>query len=189
MPPKVKFSKEHIIDIAFAYVRKNGWAGLTVRYLAKQLNASTMPIYSCFASMRHLEEEIVKKAMHLFFEYITKPRSDDLWIDHAVGYVLFAKEETHLFRAVFDEDHGPIRKRYDAKIWKQLGDYLVSYPPFKDLSESQIYALRRGRWVLIHGLAGLVNTAQLSISDEHEIRQTVETASNVLLSGVKANLK
>lgn len=187
MPPKTKFKKEKIIDIAFEYVRQNGWNGLTVRYLAEKLNSSTMPIYSCFKSMRHLENEVVKRAMDLCFEYLKTPRTGDMWIDHGVGYVLFARNEKFLFRAIFDEEHVAIRIRYDQLIWEELGKGLATYPPFKELSDSQLLGLRRGRWVMMHGLASLINTAQISMTNEHEIRLTVETVSKVLLSGIKEN--
>ena len=187
MPPKVKFKKEEIVDIAFEYVRQNGWKGLTARYLSEQLNASTMPVYSCFKSMAHLEEEVVKKAMELFLEYITAPRTDDIWIDHGVGYVMFALEEKHLFRSVFDEAHDPLRQKYSTLIWERTGKDLSTYPPFKKLSDNQIAHLRRGRWVLIHGMASLVSNGALPIDNSTKIPDMVKMASKVLFSGVEAN--
>ncbi len=189
MPPKIKFKREEIIDIAFEYVRQNGWKGLTARYVSEQLHSSTMPVYSCFKSMGHLEEEVVKKAMELFLEYITTPRTDDIWIDHGVGYVMFAREEKYLFRSIFDEVHDPLRKKYSKLIWKRTGKDLASYPPFKELSDNQTTHLRRGRWVLMHGMAALVNNGALPVDGVETIPGMVKMASNVLLSGVKENFE
>jgi len=189
MPPKTRFTKTEIIAIAFDYVRQCGWTGLTARYIADQLNASTMPIYSCFKSMRHLENEVVKKAMDLCFEYLTTPRTGDVWMDSGVGYILFALNEKILFRAVFDETHAPLRKQYDASIWQELSKGLSKYPQFKTLSDTQLLQLRRARWVLLHGLASLINTAQVSMNTEAEIRSAVETASMVLFSGIKEQIQ
>jgi len=189
MPPKVRYKKETIIDIAFEYVRKNGWTGLTARYISEKLNSSTMPIYSCFKSMRQLEDEVVKRAMDLCMEYLKTPRSGDIWIDNGVGYVLFACKEKYLFRAAFDEEHAILRKKYDQLMWEQIGKGLVDYPLFKDLSDTQLYELRRGRWVLLHGLATLINTAQIAMNDDDDIHSAVVTASRVLLSGVKKNFR
>ncbi|MCP3899295.1 MAG: TetR/AcrR family transcriptional regulator [Desulfobacteraceae bacterium] len=189
MPPKTKFKRETIIDIAFDYVRNNGWSGLTARYLSEQLNSSTMPIYSCFKSMAHLEDEVVKKAMELFYEYITTPRSKDIWTDHGVGYILFAVQENYLFRAVFDKTHDHLRQKYSGLIWERTGKDLSLYPLFKELSDNQIDHLRKGRWVLVHGMASLISTGALPIADQKEIPNLVKTASKVLFSGVKANFE
>ncbi|MCP4719618.1 MAG: WHG domain-containing protein [Desulfobacteraceae bacterium] len=189
MPPKIKFKKDKIIDIAFEYVRQNGWKGLTARYLSEQLNSSTMPVYSCFKSMAHLEEEVVKKAMELFLEYITTPKTEDIWIDHGVGYVMFALEEKFLFRSVFDEAHNHLRQKYSGIIWERTGLDLSSYPPFKKLTDNQTDHLRKGRWVMMHGMASLVNNGGLPIDDVKKIPDIVKTASKVLFSGIKANFE
>ena len=187
MPPKTKFKKKDIVKIAFEYVRENGWKGLTARYLSEQLNSSTMPIYSCFKSMALLEEAVVKEAMELYLEYITTPVSGDVWIDHGVGYVMFALKEKHLFRSIFDEAHDPLRAKYSSITWERTGRDLSTYDRFKELSENQVMHLRRGRWVIMHGLASLVNTGAIPVTDVDEIVKLVETASNVLFSGVKDN--
>ena len=189
MPPKPRFKKEKIVDIAFAYVRANGWPGLTARYLSEKLGSSTMPIYSSFESMKHLEEEVVKRAMELCFEYITTPRTGDPWVDHGTGYALFALKEKHLFRAIFDEEHVPLREKYSRMIWENLGEVLASYPRFHDLSETQMHQLRRARWVLMHGMASLINTGAVPVEDEEQIPRWVEMGSRVLLSGIQANVE
>ncbi|MCP4023536.1 MAG: TetR/AcrR family transcriptional regulator [Desulfobacteraceae bacterium] len=189
MPPKIKFKQDEIIDIAFDYVRQNGWKGLTARYLSQKLNSSTMPIYSCFKSMAHLEEEVVKKAMEHFLQYITARRTGDVWIDHGVGYVLFALQEKYLFRSIFDEAHDHLRQKYSGLIWERTGQDLSVYLPFKELTDNQVVHIRKGRWVLIHGMASLVNTGALPISDISEIPDLVQAGSKVLLSGVKANFE
>lgn len=187
MPPKVKFKKEDIVKIAFEYVRENGWKGLTARYLSEQLNSSTMPIYSCFKSMALLEEEVVKEAMELYLEYLTTPVSGDVWIDHGVGYVMFALKEKYLFRSIFDEAHDPLRSKYSSITWERTGRDLAAYVRFEDLSDNQVMHLRRGRWVMMHGIATLVNTGAIPVSGVDAIVEMVKTASNVLFSGVKDN--
>ncbi len=189
MPSKTKFKREEIIEIAFEYVRQNGWKNLTAKYLSKKLNSSTMPIYSCFKSMAHLEEEVVRKAMELFYEYITTPRTDDIWIDHGVGYILFAIEENYLFTAIFDKIHDHLRQKYSVSIWERTGLDLSTYPLFKELSNNQISHLRMGRWVLVHGMASLVNSGAFPIDDVKKIPDIVKTASKVLFSGVRANFE
>ena len=58
MPPKFKFDKEEIVQTAVEVVRQHGWNGLSARSIAKELNASTKPIYGYFKSMVVLEEAV-----------------------------------------------------------------------------------------------------------------------------------
>jgi AcrR family transcriptional regulator len=116
MPPKFKFTKEEMVDAAFKIVRRKGWGALSTRSLAGQLGSSSRPIYSFFHSITELEEEIVRKAVDLLYKYMVRKRTGDPWIDHGIGYVMFAHKEKHLFRAVNDENHIAFFKKYGDVI-------------------------------------------------------------------------
>jgi len=62
MPPKSKYTLHDIVDAAFSVARREGMEKLTARTIAAELNASTMPIYSCGKSMAEMELEVGKKA-------------------------------------------------------------------------------------------------------------------------------
>jgi AcrR family transcriptional regulator len=157
VPPKSKFNREDIVQIAFDAVRKHGWAGLSARYIANELNSSTMPIYSYFESMRDLEEEVVRKAYELILGYAKKRYTGDLWLDGGIGYVLFARKEKQLFRALMDEKYVALRGKYSAKAFEMAGHMLADYPAFQGLSKEQILDIRRKRMIFAYGLASYVN--------------------------------
>ena len=177
MAPKPKLRKGDIVNIAFDHVRQHGWEGLTARYLAEKLNSSTKPIYFHFGSMKEIEEMVVKKAMDLILEYMTVPRTDDPWMDQAVGVVMFAVEEKYLFRSIFDEKHVGVRKKYSACVWRAGEEGLVGYPPFKGLSGSQVEMIRRARWIFTHGLASLLNISNWPLENETHLSQMIERIS------------
>ena len=127
MPPKFKFSREEIIEAALTIVRQGGWPALTTRSLAGALDASARPIYSFFGSMAEVEEEVVKKTVDLLYRRMLRKETGDPWYDHGIGYVLFAKEEKALFRAVNDERHIALFKRYGDRIWETLTAALSDY--------------------------------------------------------------
>ena len=70
MPPKVKITKENIIDTAVDLVRKK--EPLNARTLATALNCSTQPLFSNFASMEELRLAVLEKANVLYEECITR---------------------------------------------------------------------------------------------------------------------
>ncbi len=185
MPPKPKFSREEIIDIAFEFVRENGWEGLSARYIAKQLNSSTMPIYSIFGSMQEIEKEIVRKALDLFYEHCVLEKTGDPWEDSGIGYIQFAKKEKHLFRSINDEKHAPMRREIGLEYWSTLAESLSDYGPFKGLSREQVENIRIARWFLVHGMASLVNTASTTFQSEEEFTKAIQLCSRALITGFK----
>ena len=185
MPPKPKLIKADIIDFAFNHVRAHGWEGLTARYLAENLQTSTKPIYFHFKSMFDLEDAVVERAMERILAYATEPRTGDPWIDSAVGVVMFAIEEKHLWRCINDEKHVPLRRKYGVHVWQTLGEALADYPPFQDLTQNQIEMIRRARWIFIHGLAGLLNNAEWPFSGYEQLVYTVKRISEAFYNEFK----
>ena len=190
MPPKVKFEKASIVNAAFEIVRKNGWQGLSARSIAEELKSSTRPIYSHLKSMNSLEEEVVKKAMELLEEYIRTPRTGDRWLDQGYGYVLFAKREKYLFKAIFDEKHNHFYKRFSAEIFTKLGEDLSDDPDFKVLSEEHQTNMRKVRWVYVHGLASLLaNSFEFDeYKTEEELAHLIKIVDTLIYKGVIAIL-
>jgi AcrR family transcriptional regulator len=181
----MKFDPDGIVNVAFEHVRKNGWQELSARYIASKVGSSVSPIYKHFKSMQGLEKAVVKKALQLFHEYLTTERSGDKWIDHGIGYVMFAKEESHLFQALFNKNYADLRKPYDRDIWLSLQEDLSDYEPFNTLSKGQIGVIRRGFWVFVHGLASLITSASLPMDDEKAIVYSVTKGSEIFLRGIK----
>ncbi|MFC1505169.1 TetR/AcrR family transcriptional regulator [Thermodesulfobacteriota bacterium] len=169
MPPKQRFTPDDIIEAAFNVVRKNGWEGLSARAIAKELDCSTGPIYSYLESMKNLEEEVVKKAMALIYSYLSTPRTGDPWLDQALGHVLFAVREKHLFRGVYDEKYLPLTRNVSPKVWSDLREQLDGYELFQGLSEEQISLIRMARWFFGHGLSHLANVNWFTVDEENNI--------------------
>ncbi len=197
MAAKNKFDREDIIEIAFAYVRENGWEGLSARYLAQRMNSSTMPIYSSIGSMANLEEEVVKKALALFNTYLTAETTGDKWLDHAIGYVRFAVEEKMLFRCINDEKHTGLQRKNAREMWVSFGDALSDDPRFQEMSRPEMDRIRVMRWFFIHGFSTLVNNGWFTTeSVDGQIRlkemdarldDLIRMANQALYEGLKAN--
>ena len=70
MPPKVKITKENIVNAALNIVRKDGAAALNARSLAAAIGCSTQPLFSNFSSMEELDAEVIKTAYELYIGFI-----------------------------------------------------------------------------------------------------------------------
>ena len=60
MPPKVKVTKEEIINTAVDIVRNSGAQAVNARTVASALNCSTQPVFSNFATMEELRLAVIE---------------------------------------------------------------------------------------------------------------------------------
>jgi AcrR family transcriptional regulator len=196
MPPRQKFSHADVIEAAFQIVRRHGWEGLSARAIAKALNSSTRPVYDYFKSMKNIEIEVVKKALATFVEYIGRERTGDRWLDQALGYVLFASSEKHLFRCINDEAHIHYQKEFARKHWEALGEQLSNDERFKDLPEEAMHRIRAVRWFLVHGISFLacngwnqVPAGETSAESEKllgmSLKELLDQANSAIYEGFK----
>ena len=158
MPPRQRFSHQDVIEAAYRVVRQQGWEGFSARTIANELKSSTRPIYDYFDSMENIEAAVVDKALAYFVEFLSRERTGDKWLDQALGYVLFASEEKHLFRCINDEKHTPAQKQFARQHWIKLGEKLEDDERFAEMPHDTRQKIRAARWMFIHGLACLVSS-------------------------------
>lgn len=189
MPPKFKFKKEKIVQTAFEIVREHGWKDLSARSIAKKLDSSSKPIYGYFKSMAELEEEVVKKAVDLLYEYMIRKRTDDPWHDHGIGYALFGFEEKKLFLAANDDAHIVQYRDCGQQVWDRCTASLSGYLPFHGLTEEQIFKVQFHRWLMAHGLAFQAAIQPPGLYNENNITELMQDGSEALLDGLKRQFK
>ena len=68
MPPKIKITKDDIINTTLEIVRRDGADAINARTIAANLGCSTQPIFSNFASMDELRLEVSKKAFDIYWD-------------------------------------------------------------------------------------------------------------------------
>jgi AcrR family transcriptional regulator len=186
---KAQFSRDEILETAFEMVREGGWDGLSVPMLAKQINSSTMPIYSHFKNVKELEDAIYLKALDLLGEWMSIEETGDKWLDHGIGYLRFASDEVHLFRCLFDGRNAELQHA-SLKKWNQLMlAQLTDYPLFNGLSEEQISVIRYARFMLIHGMASGINHGWHSKKSDEEKVRFLRKTTKALYDGLKAQFE
>jgi AcrR family transcriptional regulator len=186
---KAQFSREEIVETAFEMVRDNGWKGLSVPAVAKEINSSTMPIYSHFKNVGELEDAVYLKALDYLTNCMTAERSGDKWLDHAIGYTRFAAEEVQLFRCLFD-GRNPELQNTSLKKWaKFLAEQLSNYPLFAGLNMEQIHTIRYARFMLIHGIASSINNGWHSPKSDEELENFLRKTNQALHDGLRAQFE
>ena len=166
MPPKVKVTREDIINTAVDIVRKSGCETLNARNLAAVLNCSTQPVFSNFATMDELRFAVVDKANEICTEYINREIESGEYPAYkasGMAYIRFAKEEKELFKLLY------MRNRTDEVIPEtdplsiQMESYVQSYTGL-DIMDARLFHLEM--WAYVHGIATMLATSYIDLDWE-----------------------
>jgi AcrR family transcriptional regulator len=180
---KPKFTKEMIIEAGLQQLRNCGWEGMTPKLVAKRLGASTMPIFSHFATMDDLKEAILDQAWAMLLEYCSRCYTSDIWVDQSVGYILFARDYGLLFNCMHYGSPEKIKKRR-YKFWVALSQPLEDLAYFTDMKSEHIGWVRHIRSLLTHGIAISISTGIANFWENDDvIKQVVALCSEVLCEG------
>ena len=102
MPPRVKFTKEEIVEAALRVTREGGIDSLTARSLAAELGASTRPMFTYFETVDELKHEAHEAAKGIYKTYIERGLAEPVpFLGVGQNTIRFAREEPELFRLLF----------------------------------------------------------------------------------------
>jgi AcrR family transcriptional regulator len=169
------YSREQIIEAAFELVREKGWPAVTTRAIAKKMGSSTMPIYSHVRSLDELEKEIRLKARALLKEFQQRSYTEQVLLNLALGYIVFARDEKMLFRFLYLdkpdsydlEDEASMKDSFLA----EFGEESEEGKELAGMKKSGQEAVVKYTWIFTHGLAMLVNSGAFgSVSDQVILR-------------------
>ena len=165
MPPKVKITKQDIIQTALELLRKNGETSLNARSIAAELNCSTQPIFSNFRSMEELQESAKKAAYELYLSFLENEILDGKYPQYkalGMAYIRFAKEEKELFKLLFMCDR-------EGKEVAPTEDFNISVDMIMQangLSKEKAKLMHLEMWTAVHGIATMCATSFLSLDTE-----------------------
>jgi AcrR family transcriptional regulator len=186
MPPQNIFTREMFIEAAFKVARAKGIEKLSARSLAHELHCSTMPIYSYLKSMKKLKEDLEKKSVDLLLSYQTTRRTDSPFLDMGLGYVLFARNEKHLFRFLFlssekDSRHNRGNKNLRQLVMSNLLPGMKDDPVLEGLDAAQAEMILLKMWIFTHGIAFLANSNALPNDDEKYIEELIHDTGRAVI--------
>ncbi|TCZ73231.1 TetR/AcrR family transcriptional regulator [Paenibacillus albiflavus] len=123
MPPKAVISKEKVLNVAFEIVRGQGIEVLSARSIAQRLKCSTQPIYSMYASMEELKDDVYNRAIDFALARMKQHCNEKnaAAMNLAIGCLLFAQEEKGLFQALYLSDY---RKQFLERNTDKLNEEL-----------------------------------------------------------------
>jgi len=174
MAPKVKVTKENIIEAAIGITRKSGADSVNARSIAASLGCSTQPIFSNFTSMEELDEETVGAAYGLYLNFIKAELESGRYPPYkafGMAYIRFAREEKELFKLLFmrdrtDEDLSPARD-FEESVDMIMKSNHVSYDVAK--------LMHLEMWATVHGIGVMLATSFFPLDEELISRMLSDT--------------
>ena len=166
MPPKLKTTRDDIINAAVEIVRIGGTHAINARTIASMLRCSTQPIFSNFSSMDELRMAVIKKAEALCHESMLHETRQGNYPPnkaYSMAYIRFAKEEKELFKLLYMRDRTGETNSEDSEIARQMGAMIQKSTGLEGDSLS-IFHLEM--WAFVHGIATMLATGYLDLEWE-----------------------
>lgn len=166
MPPKVRITKEDIVNAAVEIVRSMGEQALNARMIAFALNCSTQPVFSNFATMDELRLAVVEKADAICNDYIRqeiKAGKYPAYKASGMAYIRFAKEEKELFKLLYMRDRSGETTPTAVEITAEM-ESIVSTST--GLDEQNVKRFHLEMWAFVHGIATMFATGFFDIDWE-----------------------
>ena len=179
MPPKIKYTKNEVIEAAVSIVDENGLSSLTARRVADKLGASTGPVYHHFATMDGLALEVIRRTQSSLLEYASRPYTERVFLNMGTGIAMFACEHRLLYRALMlegDSYSDVVREFLDI-----LESELTKDSRFVSLSESERHVLLRKMWTFTHGLASLICVGLVkNCNQDYVIKTLLDVGTDII---------
>lgn len=166
MPPKVKVTKEDIINAAVDIVRNSGAQAINARAIASVLNCSTQPVFSNFATMDKLHLAVVEKADLLCGEYMQREVESGefpLYKANGMAYIRFAKEEPELFKLLYMRDRSSESIPEDSELTDKMESIVHNNTGLSGV-DAKLFHLEM--WAYVHGIATMLATGFLDLNWE-----------------------
>ena len=165
MPPKVRITKEEIMNTAVELVRENGESAMNARALASALQCSTQPIFSNFSTMEKLREEVIIAAYERYLGFLKSELESGKYPQYksfGMAYIRFAKDEKELFKLLFMRD----RTGEDTVFSTDFEESVQMIMKANGVTRERARLMHLEMWTCVHGIGVMIATSFLTFDWE-----------------------
>ena len=166
MPPRIKITKEEIINTALDLVRREGEQAINARAIAALLCCSTQPIFSNFATVDALRLAVVRRANQLYREHLRLEEERGEFPRYkasGMAYISFAKQEKELFKLLYMRNRTGEELPEEGEHLTQI-EGVVRENTGLDAHGARLFHLEM--WAFVHGIATILATDYLDLDRE-----------------------
>lgn len=187
MGPKVKFTKEQIIDAAFEIAETDGIDGLTMRKIAEKMDSSVAPIYVNFKDVNELIEALIQRIIEVSQRLLLEENTGNPFFDMGMASLRFAKEYSVLFRdLVMKNNH--YMKGYDEKMIPELIAEMKKDPELEGFTEDELKTILLKMRIFQIGLSVMVANGLLPEDyEKHDLMNLLASAASDVIQSARLN--
>ena len=170
--PRVKFTKKDIIKATYESMKQEGIQSVSARKIANKFKGSTAPIYANFVTIDELKDEIIGMVEEKLKEYLYKNYSERKLLNGAIGFVVFAREEKELFRAIFLDGAKGFQALFNETMENLLKEevLMVSFPELS-YEDAKMSVMRLWYWAF--GYATLICIGSIKNETDEMIKNKI----------------
>ncbi len=189
MPPKNKFTKEQIIEIAFEIAREEGLDNITIRKIADNLGSSIAPIYVNFKDVEELKEAVISKIYEISNSILQNQNSGDVFLDIGIASVKFAKDYSVIFKDLILKNNHYL-DNYDEQVGNNIIQEMKKDEKLKNFSDEELKLLLMKMRVFQAGLSIMATNESFAseLTDERIIVMLRDTGDDIV-SGMKIRME
>lgn len=185
MGPKIKFTKEHIIDIAFELAKTEGIDSITMRKIAEKMGSSVAPIYVNFKNNNELIEALIERIISISQQLLIEESTGNPFQDMGRASLRFAMEYSVLFRDLVMKNN-EYMKDYDKKVIPSLIVEMKKDPELEDFTEDELKIILLKMRVFQLGLSIMVANDLLPEDyKEKDLMNILSSAANDVIRSAK----
>jgi AcrR family transcriptional regulator len=183
--PKIKFTREQIIDAAFEIAKIEGIDSITMRKVADRMGCSVAPIYVNFQNSNELTEAIIERIISVSQQLISEERSGNPFFDLGRASLRFAREYPVLFRdLVMKKNH--YMNAYNEKVEPALIQEMKEDPELQGFSDDELKTILLKMRIFQLGLSVMVANGLLPEENEKQnIMELLSSASNDVIRAAR----
>ncbi|MFA9463306.1 MAG: TetR/AcrR family transcriptional regulator [Velocimicrobium sp.] len=185
MPPKIKITKDNILNTGVELLRQEGREAINARDLAKRLGCSVQPIFRAFESMEALKDSIYKRVEEVYNTKMLNALQSENggFLEMGLTYIEFAKTEPNFFKLLFMSDifH---QKSTENIAGSTMGDdeTIEEICVMTGLSQKKAQKLYTGIWFTTHGIASLLATNSCEYSKKETRKMLIHVFQGLVYS-------
>lgn len=169
MPPKVKITKEMVINAAFEVTREHGIEAVNAKSVANYLKCSTQPVMYNFATIEELKLTVFDKAFACMKEQVVFPtgkKSEYPMREVGLDYISFARREPNLFKLLFESSYSERCPIDELGVDIDFQPVIEVFARFLNTSVEEARAEWLIRYFMVHGIASRIVNQKVDYSDE-----------------------
>lgn len=184
MPPKAKFTREEIIEMALHITKESGIDAVTARELGNQLGSSARPIFTVFENMDEVKALVIARVKELYGQYVKEGLENQIAFKGVgIAYIRFAIEQPRLFQILF---MSPVQGKKDVSMILPVIDdnyekILNSVQEPYGLERKAAERIYQHLWTYSHGIAAMLATGLCGYTMEQIEERLTEVFKSLLM--------